>query len=654
MSVQTSTLFAVRFAFLFICIIGSVNFVSAQSAIADINVGPSPTAIAVNPVTNRIYVLRDDPAPGNMDRLTAIDGAANSVLYSLDLGNDADPAGIAVDSTTNRVYFVNRGLGELRVVNGASTTGINAMIGVAGVGARPTALALDENTDRLFVAVDDPASGGMDTVRVLSGTSLSTFFVFELGLDANPSAVAVNPATTRVYVVNAGDSTVDMFDGAAADTASSSPASAGMPDPTAIAVNPATNRIYVTNPGSGHVFVIDGATNIATSLTTASPPTVLSPSLISVNPVTNRIYVANGTANITAIRGDTLAMQTIPVGTSVATAIAVNTTTNHVYVAQGTAGSNFMTVINGADDTTVGFEVGVGPMAIAVNETTNRAYTANPPGNSVTVIAGATITPVIEWLAPAPIVVGTPLSGTQLNATATLSNTSVAGAFVYSPPAGTVLAAGVHTLSVTFTPSDPNLNTVTATTTLTVTAAPGADFSLSPDPIDITISRQGDTALAVLTVRSMGTAPFDGRVTFSCRTLPGFDVPVWVSCNSPVADFSGNTDPNAARNVTVSIFTDGRTVAVAAPPAGGIRPAMLFAMLPIVGLLVAARRSRKMMLPLVFAIASIAPTLGCSNPDPLEPPPFTLRIQGIGDGGAPVHSVVVTVRFSALSAIGAR
>jgi hypothetical protein len=295
-------------------------------------------------------------------------------------------------------------------------------------------------------------------------------------------------------------------------------------------------------------------------------------------------------------------------------------------------------------------------MAIAVNETTNRAYTANFPSNSVTVIAGPTITPVIDWPAPASIVAGTPLSGTQLNATATLSNTSVAGAFVYSPPAGTVLAAGVHTLSVTFTPSDPNLNTVTATTTLTVTAATGADFSLSPDPIDITISRQGDTALAVLTVRSVGTAPFDGRVTFSCRTLPGFDVPTWVSCNSPVADFSGNTDPNATRSVTVSIFTDGRsgTVAAAAPPAGGIRPAMLFAMLPIVGLLVAARRSRKMMLPLVFAIASIAPTLGCSNPDPLEPPPFTLRIQGIAEGGTPVHSVVVTVRFSALSAIGTR
>lgn len=41
------------------------------------------------------------------------------------------------------------------------------------------------------------------------------------------------------------------------------------------------------------------------------------------------------------------------------------------------------------------------------------------------------------------------LSATQLDATA-----SVAGTFVYNPPAGTVLAPGPQSLSVTFTPTD--------------------------------------------------------------------------------------------------------------------------------------------------------------------------------------------------------
>jgi hypothetical protein len=58
--------------------------------------------------------------------------------------------------------------------------------------------------------------------------------------------------------------------------------------------------------------------------------------------------------------------------------------------------------------------------------------------------------PIIIWSNPADIVYGTALSGTQLNATA-----SVAGTFVYTPPAGTVLNAGSgQKLHVDFTPSD--------------------------------------------------------------------------------------------------------------------------------------------------------------------------------------------------------
>ena len=67
---------------------------------------------------------------------------------------------------------------------------------------------------------------------------------------------------------------------------------------------------------------------------------------------------------------------------------------------------------------------------------------------SVAITVGKT-TPTITWGAPADIAYGTALGAAQLNATA-----SVPGTFVYSPPVGTVLAAGGRTLSVTFTPTD--------------------------------------------------------------------------------------------------------------------------------------------------------------------------------------------------------
>ena len=51
--------------------------------------------------------------------------------------------------------------------------------------------------------------------------------------------------------------------------------------------------------------------------------------------------------------------------------------------------------------------------------------------------------------------VGTALSSTQLNATATYNGNPVAGSFVYTPPAGTVLGLGTgQQLSVSFTPTD--------------------------------------------------------------------------------------------------------------------------------------------------------------------------------------------------------
>jgi hypothetical protein len=58
-------------------------------------------------------------------------------------------------------------------------------------------------------------------------------------------------------------------------------------------------------------------------------------------------------------------------------------------------------------------------------------------------------TSVLTWSNPASISYGTPLSATQLNATA---NTT--GAFTYTPDTGAVLDVGTHTLHVDFVPTD--------------------------------------------------------------------------------------------------------------------------------------------------------------------------------------------------------
>ncbi len=76
----------------------------------------------------------------------------------------------------------------------------------------------------------------------------------------------------------------------------------------------------------------------------------------------------------------------------------------------------------------------------------------------------AKTTPTVTWATLAAITYGIALSATQLNASA-----SAPGTFVYTPPAGTVLASGSQTLSVVFTPSDTTrYNSATASVTVVV------------------------------------------------------------------------------------------------------------------------------------------------------------------------------------------
>ena len=78
----------------------------------------------------------------------------------------------------------------------------------------------------------------------------------------------------------------------------------------------------------------------------------------------------------------------------------------------------------------------------------SMTFTPTDGANYTTATANVTITvakatPVITWANPTDIVYGTPLGATQLNAT-----TTVAGTFVYTPGAGTVLTAGAAQIAV--------------------------------------------------------------------------------------------------------------------------------------------------------------------------------------------------------------
>jgi hypothetical protein len=80
----------------------------------------------------------------------------------------------------------------------------------------------------------------------------------------------------------------------------------------------------------------------------------------------------------------------------------------------------------------------------------------------------------ITWNNPKDIKAGTPLDGTQLNAQAIDdADNLVAGAFAYTPDAGAVLPAGVHTLRAAFSPADPTTyDAATESVSISIVARP--------------------------------------------------------------------------------------------------------------------------------------------------------------------------------------
>jgi hypothetical protein len=112
--------------------------------------------------------------------------------------------------------------------------------------------------------------------------------------------------------------------------------------------------------------------------------------------------------------------------------------------------------------------------------------------------AATKATPILTWPTPASIVYGTALSSTQLDATA-----NVPGTFVYSPAAGTILAIGNQTLSVTFTPTDSvDYSTATKQVTLVVTQP---TITLSPSSLNFGNVNLGGAGLLTEVVTNKGT-----------------------------------------------------------------------------------------------------------------------------------------------------
>ncbi len=119
---------------------------------------------------------------------------------------------------------------------------------------------------------------------------------------------------------------------------------------------------------------------------------------------------------------------------------------------------------------------GVQTLLVTFTPTDTEDYATEQATVSLTIIKA---TPAVAWPVPDPIAYGVALSAAQLNATAL-----VPGKFTYLPGIGAILAAGRHSLTLTFIPTDStNYTAAHATVSLAITKATPAITWATPASI---------------------------------------------------------------------------------------------------------------------------------------------------------------------------
>ena len=122
-------------------------------------------------------------------------------------------------------------------------------------------------------------------------------------LGVKPTFAYVDPNLNRLYVTNAGDNTVDVFDASNVNP-SNSPPIPSLSAPIAVGTSPNCvtalangTRFYVANSGSNNVSVVS-ATSFAVLRTV---PVGTNPVFVAADPTSTKVYVINQTSFSTSI-----------------------------------------------------------------------------------------------------------------------------------------------------------------------------------------------------------------------------------------------------------------------------------------------------------------------------------------------------------------
>jgi YVTN family beta-propeller protein len=315
--------------------------------------------------------------------VSVIDGNTNSVIANLTIGGRL--FAVAVNPNTNKVYVANDDSNFVYIIDGNENI-VTKMLKIFFTNIKFPKIFVNPNTNKVYIPLND-----IKRIYSIDGNT-NNIAIIPLDILEQLSEIAINVNRNEIYIANYRSGTVYVIDGNTNNIVAE--IDVGVKKfPDVMSIDPITNKLYMvhSDPRSeGTVSVIDVQAKKSKNVPIANAAVKSGdePVDISVNPNTNKIYVANyGSGTVSVIDGKTNSNATnIQIGAE-PIAIAVNAKTNKIYVANN--GSGTVSVINGETNRVIPeIKVGIYPRDIGINPVTNKIYVANYGSGTVSVIDG--------------------------------------------------------------------------------------------------------------------------------------------------------------------------------------------------------------------------------------------------------------------------
>jgi DNA-binding beta-propeller fold protein YncE len=246
-----------------------------NAALATVPVGVYPQFLAVDDRTHTIYV-----ANSGSNTVSVIDGrrcnagtTAGCRRPRASIAVGPVPFTVAVNDVTDTVYVTDLGAHTVSVIDGRTCNATNVRgcrrrPATVDVGETPGGIAVDRRTNTIYVTGELSNDVSVIDGRRCNAAERSGCREKPMHVRAGAGArgIAVNEVTHSVYVANTAANTVSVIDGSACNASVHSGcgrraavAAVGL-SPRRVAVDELTNTVYVTNAGSNSVTILDGRT----------------------------------------------------------------------------------------------------------------------------------------------------------------------------------------------------------------------------------------------------------------------------------------------------------------------------------------------------------------------------------------------------------